>query len=180
VAGLDTVRPGQVGGHVDAAQLAWLDRTLTANAGKTVIIVGHHALLPLHALDEGAAWSDMLVDNAAEVRAVLERHRNVLAVVSGHHHLAASRVSGTVLYLASPSVSVWPLAYHMVKVTPTEAEAVWIPLADESLARRAQERLLSSRRYRGVFPSGEDGDTACVRLFGGNKMEVVPLPGIRP
>jgi hypothetical protein len=31
-----------------------------------------------------------------------------------------------------------------------------------------------------VFPAGEDGDTACVRLFGGKKMEIYPLPTIRP
>jgi len=32
----------------------------------------------------------------------------------------------------------------------------------------------------GVFPPGEDGDTACVRLFGGKKMDVFRLPAIRP
>jgi len=67
-----------------------------------------------------------------------------------------------------------------VNLTKTEAEAVWVPLDQGDLARRAQERLLASAKYRGVFPPGEDGDTACVRLFGGGKMAVVPLPAIRP
>jgi 3',5'-cyclic AMP phosphodiesterase CpdA len=177
---LDTFQPGRAEGHVDAPQLAWLDKTLTANAGKTALIVGYHELLPLHPLDEGAAWHHKLVDNAAEVRQVMEKHPNVLAVLSGNSHFAEGRVGGHMLYLASPSVSVWPLAYHLVRLSSKETEAVWVPLAGEALSRRAQERLLASPEFRGVFPAGEDGDTACVRLFGGKKMEVYPLSGVRP
>jgi len=178
--GLDTVRPGRRGGHVDAAQLAWLDRTLTGHADKVVVLVAHHGLVPLHPLDEGTAWGHLMVDNAAAVRTVLEDHPNVLMVVTGHHHFAGARIAGSIVYLASPSVGVWPLAYHLVRLTPKQAEAVWVPLAGADLSRRAQDRLLASREYRGVFPEGEDGDTACVRLFGGNKMQVHPLPAIRP
>jgi len=178
--GLDTVQPGRRAGHVDAGQLTWLDRTLTRYADNVVAVVAHHGLVPLHPLDEGTAWRHLMVDNAAAVRDVLERHPNVLMVVMGHHHFAGARVGGPIVYLASPSVGVWPLAYHLVRLTPKQAEAVWVPLAGADLSRRAQERLLSSRGYRGVFPKGEDGDTACVRLFGGNKMKVYPLPAIRP
>ncbi|MBE3070423.1 MAG: hypothetical protein IMZ66_09340 [Planctomycetes bacterium] len=178
--GLDTVQPGARGGHVDAQQLAWLDRTLTSCGDKTVIVVSHHGLVPLHPLDEGAAWRHIMVDNADAVRGVLDRHPNVLMALSGQHHLAAGRIAGRIVYLASPSVSVWPLAYQLVRVTPKEAEAVWVPVAGDDVSRRGLERLLGSVAYRGVFPSGEDGDTACVRLFGGSKMEVYPLPAIRP
>ena len=178
--GLDTVQPGRRGGHVDARQLAWLDQTLGRHADKVAIVIAHHGLVPLHPLDEGTAWRHLMVDNAAAVRDVLERHPNVLMVVTGHHHFAGARIGGRIVYLTSPSVAVWPLAYHLVRLTPKQAEAVWVPLAGGDLARRAQERLLASREYRGVFPKGEDGDTACVRLFGGNKMKVYPLPAIRP
>lgn len=178
--GLDTVRPGRRGGHVDAVQLAWLDGTLTRYADKLAIVVAHHGLVPLHPLDEGTAWGHLMVDNAAAVRNVLERHPNVLMVVTGHHHFAGARIGGPIVYLASPSVGVWPLAYHLVRLTSKQAEAVWVPLAEAELSRRAQDRLLASREYRGVFPEGEDGDTACVRLFGGNKMKIYPLPAIRP
>jgi 3',5'-cyclic AMP phosphodiesterase CpdA len=178
--GLDTAAGGRGGGHVDARQLDWLDRTLAEYKDKAVLVAAHHGLLPIHPLDEGSAWRDLLVDNAEAVRQVLAKHANVLAVLTGHHQLADGRVSGRIVYLAAPSVSVWPLAYHLLNLTKTEAEAVWVPLDQGDLARRAQERLLASAMYRGVFPPGEDGDTACVRLFGGNKMAVVPLPAIRP
>lgn len=178
--GLDTVQPGRRGGYVDARQLEWLDRTLTAVAGKAVIVVAHHGLMPLHPLDEGAAWKSMLADNAAAVREVLDRHRNVVLVATAHRHFAEGRVSGPRIHLSSPSVGVWPLAYHLVRLTPKDMEAVWVSLADDALSRRSQERLLASPSYRSVFPAGEDGDTACIRLFGGKKMEVYPLPAIRP
>ena len=178
--GLDTVRPGRRGGHVDARQLAWLDRTLTRDADKVVGVGAHHGLMALHPLDEGTAWRHRMVDNAAAVRDLLGRHPNVLMVVTGHHHFAGGQVAGPIVYLASPSVGVWPLAYHLVRLTPKQAEAVWVPLTRGDLAGRALEKLLASREYRGVFPKGEDGETACVRLFGGNKMKVYPLPAIRP
>jgi hypothetical protein len=57
---------------------------------------------------------------------------------------------------------------------------VWVSLAPAEVARQGMERLLNSESLRGVFPDGEDGDTACVRLFGGNKMKTYRLPTIRP
>jgi 3',5'-cyclic AMP phosphodiesterase CpdA len=180
VVGLNTVRPGQSGGHVDARQLEWLDKTLSANAGKAVLVVGYHQILPLHPMDEGAGWRHKLVDNAAEVRQVLERHPNVILVVAGGSHFAEGQAVGHALYLGTPSVGLWPLAYQWVRLTPQEAEAMWVPLADPALSRRAQDRLLASPAYRGVFPPGEDGDTACVRLFGGRKLESYPVQGGRP
>ncbi len=178
--GLDTVSPGRRAGHVDARQLAWLDRALGRHAGKMVLVVAHHGLVPLHPLDEGSAWQHLLVDNAAEVREVLKRHPNVVMVVTAHHHFAGGRIAGRIVYVASPSLSVWPMAYHLVRIDKEAAEAVWVPVAPAGVARRGQERLLASEAYRGVFPEGEDGDTACIRLFGGNKMKVYRLPAIRP
>ena len=180
VVGRDTAQAGRPGGHVDATQLGWLDRTLAANAGKAAIVVAHHGLVALHPLDEGSAWRELMVDNAEAVREVLGRHANVVLVVTGHHHFAEGQVRGRTVYVSSPSVSVWPLAYHLVRLTPQEAEAVWVPLGSDGQTRRAQDRLLGSAAYRGVFPEGEDGDTACVRLFGGKKMAVYRLPGVRP
>jgi len=180
VVGLDTVRPGLRGGHVGRRQLEWLDRTLATYRDKMVIVVGHHGLVPLHPLDEGSAWRHLLVDNAAEVLAVLERHPNVVMAVTAHHHLAGGQIAGRTVFLASPSLTVWPMAYHLVSIGPERAEAVWVPVARREVSRRGLERLLADPAYRGVFPPGEDGDTACVRLFGGNKRREFRLPTIRP
>ncbi|MBE3070760.1 MAG: hypothetical protein IMZ66_11050, partial [Planctomycetes bacterium] len=178
--GLDTVQPGLRGGHVDPRQLEWLERILTENAGKTILVAAYHGLVPLHPLQEAAGWKHMTVDNAAAVLKVLDRHPNVVLMISGSNHFAAGQVSGRTVHLSGPSVSVWPLAYQLVRLTRKEVEPAWVPLGSEEMSRRAQERLLASPRYRGVFPLGEDGDTACIRLFGSKKTEVFALPGIRP
>ena len=178
--GLDTAQAGRRTGHVDGTQLDWLDKTLTQHADKAVVVVAHHGLVPIHPLDEGSQWRDLLVDNAEAVCDVLRRHKNVEVVVTGHHHAAAGSVTGSSIYLAGPSLSVWPLAYQIVQLTPREVEAVWVPVGTDDQTRRAQERLLSSKALRGVFPAGEDGDTACVRFFGSHKMEVYSLQDIRP
>jgi 3',5'-cyclic AMP phosphodiesterase CpdA len=178
--GLDTAQAGRRAGHVDATQLEWLDKMLTQHADKTVVVVAHHGLVPIHPLDEGSQWRDLLVDNAAAVGDVIRRHKNVELVVTGHHHAAAGSVTGSSIYLAGPSLAVWPLAYQLVRLTPREVEAIWVPVGTDDQTRRAQERLLSSKALRGVFPAGDDGDTACVRFFGSHKMEVYSLQDIRP
>jgi len=104
----------------------------------------------------------------------------VLAVVSGDAHFAATRATGRILYLTSPSLGIWPLAYHLVLVGPKEVEALWVPAATDAVVHAAQNRLLETPLYRGVFAAGEDGDTACIRLFGGHKLEKVPLPSVTP
>ena len=180
VVALDTVQPGRAAGHVDARQLEWLDRTLAENSGKSVIVAAYHELQAMNPQDEGEAWIFKMVDNAADVRAVLEKHSNVAVVVAGDCHFAAGRTAGRILYLSSPSLGIWPLAYHLVLMTSKGIEASWVPVAPDALAHKAQNRLLESPLYRGVFPAGEDGDTACIRLFGGKKMETYPFGSARP
>jgi hypothetical protein len=177
---LDTVQPGRPWGHVNDKQLEWLDRTLSEAKGKSVIVAAYHQLQAMHPLDESDAWHYKLVDNAPQVRTILEKNGNVVAVVAGDAHYAAFRSTGRILYMTSPSLSVWPLAYHLVLLGPKEIEATWVPAAPEALVHKAQNRLLETPLYRGVFPAGEDGDTACIRLFGGRKLETMKLPSAAP
>ena len=69
-------------GAIGAAQLAWLDRELTAaRAAKLrVIMLAHHPVWP---------DNDHNVWNAAEVLALLDRHRHVVAWLNGHNHAGA-------------------------------------------------------------------------------------------
>lgn len=69
-------------GAIGAAQLAWLDRELTAAraANLRVIMLAHHPVWP---------DNDHNVWNAAEVLALLDRHRHVVAWLNGHNHAGA-------------------------------------------------------------------------------------------
>ena len=74
---------------IPQAQLDWLEADLAANALPTIICI--HQLLDE---DEGMVF----VRNAAEVRAVLERHPEVLAVFQGHHHAGSYQQVGSIHY----------------------------------------------------------------------------------
>ena len=135
---LDTVQPAAAGGHVGARQLEWLDRTLAEAEGKSVIVAAYHQLQSMSPLDESDLWLYKTVDNAADVRAVLEKHSNVVAVLAGDAHSASSRAAGRILYLSSPSLGIWPLAYHLLQLRPREIETAWVPAAPDALVHRAE------------------------------------------
>lgn len=84
-------------GGLSAKQLAWLDGELTAadKAGESVILCGHHPLLPA---EMHQAW------NAAEVTAVIDRHPCIRAYFNGHNHAGAETVRNGVPFITFKSV----------------------------------------------------------------------------
>lgn len=69
-------------GGVSPTQLAWLDRTCTAARaeGRKVILFAHHPVAPD---DSHLIW------NAADVLALIDRHRHIVAWFNGHNHAGA-------------------------------------------------------------------------------------------
>jgi Icc protein len=87
---------------VGAAQLAWLEKEL-AEATKPCLLFIHQPF---------DAENDDAVENAAEVRAVVERAEkqrpgSVLAVFSGHLHLDYARVVNGIRYFEINSAAYW-------------------------------------------------------------------------
>ncbi|MEM7062689.1 MAG: metallophosphoesterase [Cyanobacteria bacterium P01_B01_bin.77] len=71
--------------NVPADQVAWADRQLSsavAQEAKFRIALGH---LPLYAISQGRDRNGELLNNAAQLQTLLERH-NVHTYMSGHHH----------------------------------------------------------------------------------------------
>jgi len=79
---------------VPAAQLTWLDRELAAST-EPVIVLAHQRL-------DGE--SHVHVKNSAEVRAVLERSRKVLAVFMGHDHPGAYNLVNGIHYYTQKAI----------------------------------------------------------------------------
>lgn len=80
--GLNSAVPGQAAGQLGDAELARLDRTLTAHPEHWAVIAVHHPVVPI-----GSAWMDRMgLLNAAELFAVLDRHPQVRACLFGHIH----------------------------------------------------------------------------------------------
>lgn len=81
--GLDSHEPGRADGAIDPAQLAWLERDLSAQRGRPSIAFVHHPPWPL-----GLAWIDsMRLRNGDQLVAVLRAHGQVQWLICGHVHL---------------------------------------------------------------------------------------------
>jgi 3',5'-cyclic AMP phosphodiesterase CpdA len=80
---LDRTAESYVTGHVSPEELAWLRQALVTE--RPVIVFVHHSPIPVP-FGNGAYVIN--IDNAAEVRATLEKEGNVVAVISGHNPMA--------------------------------------------------------------------------------------------
>lgn len=79
-------------GAVGADQLRWFEATCrdAAQRGRKVVVLSHHPVFPVAA---PTAW------NAAQLLAVVERHRNVVAWLNGHNHAGAFGVHAGVPFV---------------------------------------------------------------------------------
>lgn len=149
---LDTVIPGQGGGELCAARLAWLDRTLAASDRPTVVALHHPPFAT------GIGHMDRIsLANAAGLEQVLRRHPHVERVIAGHlHRPIACRFGGTV-------ASVCPSPAHQVALDlSTEAPDHFVmePPAFQ-LHVQTDSGLVTHTAYIGAFdgpyPFREDG-----------------------
>lgn len=100
---LDTTRPGQAGGQLDAPRLSWLDGVLDEDQTTTLLAMHHPPVLT------GLPTMDSIAIPERERRALAEivsRHRQVGLIAAGHVHRAIfGSLSGTPV-LAIPSTDV--------------------------------------------------------------------------
>lgn len=96
---LDSCIPGEHGGRLSRAQLAWLADALEEHRQRHVLIALHHHVLPLQ-----SRWLDELgLANAAELLAIIDRAPQLRAVVAGHVHQASDIDRAGVHFLTTPS-----------------------------------------------------------------------------
>jgi 3',5'-cyclic-AMP phosphodiesterase len=101
---LDTTRPGEDRGELDAQRLDWLDAELAGRPEAPTIVAMHHP-----PLSTGIPVMDEIGLPIADRRAlgqVVQRHPHVLRLVGGHmHRTVAAELAGRVV-LAAPSTYV--------------------------------------------------------------------------
>jgi 3',5'-cyclic AMP phosphodiesterase CpdA len=92
----DTTVPGAPYGAMDAGKLAWLEATLAAEPDTPTVVATHHPPFPI-----GIRFiDDMRFLDPSGFAEIIERHRQVVRVTSGHVHRGsvgtlAGRVSTT-------------------------------------------------------------------------------------
>ena len=101
---LDTTRPGEDAGGLDAERLDWLDAELTAAPQVPTLLAMHHPPL----VTGVPAWDAICLPapDRRELRAVLERHRQVRRLVAGHLHCTMTGELAGRVVLTVPSTYV--------------------------------------------------------------------------
>jgi Icc protein len=98
---LDTTRPGEDPGALDAEQLDWLDMELAAAPGQLTLLAMHHPPLFIGV----PAWDEfaLAAPDRLALRDVIERHRQVRRLACGHFHRTMSGELGGRSVVVAPS-----------------------------------------------------------------------------
>jgi Icc protein len=110
---LDSSVPGRPHGELDAPTLQWLDATLASSASRPALVFLHHP--PFIA----GIWhmDRQNLRNANELAPIIERHKRVRIVATGHIHRA------TLTMFAGVSCTICPAPNHAVDLDLAELRA---------------------------------------------------------
>jgi len=127
---LDTQVPGEVGGHLGAEQLHWLEQRLSfaEDAGRFTLICLHHPPVAI-----GSAWLDkQMVDDADQLFETIGKFSRVKGLLWGHvHQLLDSEHQGVKL-MCTPSTCVqFALNSHDFKIDAVAPGYRWLELGPD-------------------------------------------------
>jgi 3',5'-cyclic-AMP phosphodiesterase len=100
VAMCDSSRPGRADGRLDETTLDWLDATLGGAADRPALVCFHHPPVPMHQPMIDA----ILLTEPEALATLLDRHPQVVAVLTGHAHTAAASTFAGRPCLVAPGV----------------------------------------------------------------------------
>jgi Icc protein len=96
---LDSTVPGKDHGRLAAAELLRLDAALAQHRDAHALVCLHH-----HPVPHGSRWLDeLMVRNADDLFAVLDRHAGVRGLAWGHTHQPHDASRGRVRLMGTPS-----------------------------------------------------------------------------
>lgn len=129
---------GCTAGHIAAAELAWLEQRLEANATRPVLLAFHHYPLPV-----GCAWLDPIgLTNADALFACLAPFSNVRALLCGHVHQPVEQSKQSIQVLASPSTCIQFAANSAEFAVSGELPGYrWLRLLDNGTLETGVQRL---------------------------------------
>jgi 3',5'-cyclic-AMP phosphodiesterase len=100
----DSTIPGEDGGRLADATLAWIEDALADAGGSPAVLAFHHPPVPVH----HPMPDSMSLANPGDLADLLGRHPEVIAVLGGHAHTAAASVLAARPVLLAPAVT-WTL-----------------------------------------------------------------------
>lgn len=113
VDGAKEVIPGPAG-YFRKDTLAWLDKMLSKNKNKTVIIFQHFPIeYPEGASGRLKTHQTYKVENYKEI---VNGHDNILAIISGHLHTNGENMKNGIYHISTPSLLAMPHSYKIIDI----------------------------------------------------------------
>lgn len=116
VDGAKEVIPGSVG-YYRQDTLDWLDNTLAKNADKSVVIFQHFPIEYPEGSDNRLKTHKTY--KVEDYQAILEKHHNVLAIVTGHFHTNYEMMKDGIYHISTPSLIAIPQSYKIIDIITT-------------------------------------------------------------
>lgn len=100
-------------GYFDKIQLNWLDQQLSEHQGTAVILFQHFPVVP-------PFYSrDHEIINAKDYLSLLSRHKNIVALLSGHYHLGRTLTKDGIMHISTPALVEPPNRFCVIEMTHT-------------------------------------------------------------
>jgi 3',5'-cyclic AMP phosphodiesterase CpdA len=159
---LDTLEPGRHGGGFCEIRAAWLTARLAEAPGRPTLIVLHHP-----PIETGLAWmtENPDMDWVLRLRAIVERHPNIVAMIAGHlHRPMVTRWAGTALAVCPSTAPM--VAFDMTRIDPDAPDERPMIVADRPWFAL---HYWNGRELISHFETVEDHET--LSSFGANWQE---------
>ncbi|MBI5381708.1 MAG: metallophosphoesterase [Opitutae bacterium] len=157
------------GGAIDPAQLRWLEKTLRAHQGKTIMVMVHHSLVAWSPGEKTGHnhWNWFQLDNAREVQALLKKY-GVKVVFNGHRHISTrAQIVDGIVNLIHPSLVTYPMRYTIYEMTPRELSYVVkdVPASPE-IWEQAKKHFLATTWWRDADqPNTPEGNRRYLEFY---------------
>lgn len=97
-------------GCYNEQDIEWLDEVLTKYADKKAIIVQHFPLV------EPTENKSHKLRRPEEYNNLLTKHKNIIAILSGHYHYAKETKKDGIYHISSPALVQYPYEYRIIEI----------------------------------------------------------------
>ena len=117
VDGAKEIIPGSIG-YYRQDTLNWLDKVLTKNQSKPVVIFQHFPIVYPDGVENKLKTHRTY--KVEQYQEMLSKHDNVLAVLSGHFHVNSESMKDGVYHISTPSLITVPYSYKIIDIITTK------------------------------------------------------------
>lgn len=121
-------------GYFEKKQLAWLDKELEKNKNSKVVIFQHFPVV------EPFKSHTHRVKNADEYLKIINKHNNVVAVLSGHYHAAKIQKVNNVYHISTPGLIEYPNAFRVITIEDKKDKLILKTEIQETNLKELQQK----------------------------------------